>query len=89
MKTNTWNEIKPTGDCPSARSGHRILIWRNYLVLFGGFYEAMRELHWYNDLYLYSIQEERWIQIKYKPNTQVPRARSGVQMALHTAEDIL
>lgn len=28
---------------PSARSGHRMVVWRNYLVVFGGFYEAARE----------------------------------------------
>jgi N-acetylneuraminic acid mutarotase len=46
IKTNTWNEMKVTGDSPSARSGHRMLVWRSYIVLFGGFYEAMREVKW-------------------------------------------
>ena len=66
-----------------------MIVWRNYLVLFGGFYEAMRELHWYNDLYFYSIQEEKWIQVRYKPNILLPKPRSGFQMTLHTTEDIL
>jgi hypothetical protein len=26
------------------RSGHRMIVWRGFLVLFGGFYEAMREV---------------------------------------------
>lgn len=48
-----------------------MIIWRNYIVMFGGFYEAMREVRWYNDLYLYSFQEKRWTLVQYRPNTQV------------------
>ena len=32
------------GDVPTARSGHRMVVWRNYILLFGGFYEALREV---------------------------------------------
>ena len=32
------------GDVPTARSGHRMIVWRNYILLFGGFYEALREV---------------------------------------------
>jgi hypothetical protein len=53
------------------RSGHRMVVWRNYLVLFGGFYEAMRDVRWYNDLFLFSFQDERWTQIQYRPHAQV------------------
>lgn len=45
LKTSTWREIKATGDCPSARSGHRMVVWRGFIVLFGGFYEALREVN--------------------------------------------
>ncbi len=53
------------------RSGHRMVVWRGYLVLFGGFYEAMREVRWYNDAYVYSFQDRRWALIPQKPNAQV------------------
>lgn len=71
IKTNVWKEVKPQGDVPTARSGHRMVVWRNYIVLFGGFYEAMRDVKWYNDLYLFSFQDERWIQIPYKSHALV------------------
>ena len=35
---------KAVGDVPTARSGHRMIVWRNYILLFGGFYEALREV---------------------------------------------
>jgi len=71
VKTNIWKEVKAVGDVPSARSGHRMVVWRGFIVLFGGFYEAMRDVKWYNDLYVFSFQDERWIQIPYKPHAQV------------------
>eukprot|EP01038_Epipyxis_sp_PR26KG_P009482 gene9482-12773_t len=91
VKTNIWVELKPTGDIPAARSGHRMLVWRNYIILFGGFYEAMREVKWFNDLYLYSIQDQRWTLIPYKKGlgNSVPKPRSGFQMFLHQQEDCL
>jgi hypothetical protein len=72
VKTNIWREIPPKGDVPSPRSGHRMVVWRNYLVLFGGFYEALKEVRWFNDLYLFSFQEERWIQIPRKVSSSSP-----------------
>lgn len=66
IRTNVWREIQFKGDGPSARSGHRMVVWRNYLVLFGGFYEALKEVRWYNDLYIFSFQEEKWLQIPRK-----------------------
>ena len=46
-----------SGKAPSARSGHRMVVWRNQLVLFGGFYEAFRDTKWFNDLYVMSFQD--------------------------------
>jgi N-acetylneuraminic acid mutarotase len=89
LKTNAWKEIAATGDLPSARSGHRMIVWRNYLLMFGGFYEAMREVRWFNDLYIFSFQTRRWTLLSYKANTQIPKPRSGVQMSLHVAEDLV
>jgi len=48
-----------------------MVVWRNYLVLFGGFYEAMREVRWYNDAYVYSFQHMCWTLIPQRANAQV------------------
>lgn len=90
-KTSAWTEVRATGDIPSARSGHRMVVWRNYLVLFGGFYEALRDQRWFNDLYLYSFQEERWTLIPCRPSSQLPKPRSGTQLCLQctASEDTL
>jgi hypothetical protein len=50
LKTNTWSEVAvpnhgaAKAERPSPRSGHRMLVWRGYIVLFGGFYEALRDV---------------------------------------------
>ena len=31
LKTNVWTEIKATGDLPSARSGHRMVVWKSFI----------------------------------------------------------
>lgn len=56
-KTNAWENLELNGKTPSARSGHRMVVWRNQLVLFGGFYETSRETKWFNDLYIMNFQD--------------------------------
>ena len=45
ISTNTWEEVRFRGSVsstPSPRSGHRCVVWRHYMILFGGFYEALK-----------------------------------------------
>ena len=39
ISTHTWERIETKGSMPSARSGHRMAIWKHFIVLFGGFYD--------------------------------------------------
>eukprot|EP01041_Mallomonas_annulata_P003369 gene3368-6669_t len=89
LKTNAWHEMKTSGDIPSARSGHRMALWRNYIVLFGGFYEALREVRWYNDTFIYSFQDEKWTEVVNKNHAQVPKPRSGVQLVVSAIDDLV
>ena len=93
VKTNTWTEVQPScakGTAwPGARSGHRMLLWKKYLVLFGGFYEVARVEKWFNELWFYSPGENRWQQAVYKSFAHVPKPRSGTVLALHGPSDTL
>mmetsp|Transcript_5470 Transcript_5470/g.10491 ORF Transcript_5470/g.10491 Transcript_5470/m.10491 type:complete len:608 (-) Transcript_5470:1024-2847(-) len=89
LKTNIWEEIPASKDGPSARSGHRMVVWRNCILLFGGFYEALREVRWYGDLYIFSFTERKWMQVPPKPYVQAPRARSGFLMTVHPSDDAI
>jgi len=42
------------------RSGHSACIYKNYMLLFGGIFEITKEL---NDLYLYDLEKNKWIQL--------------------------
>ncbi|EGZ21878.1 hypothetical protein PHYSODRAFT_491177 [Phytophthora sojae] len=88
LKTNAWEELEVKGG-PSPRSGHRMVVWRNYLVVFGGFYEAARETKWFNDLYLFNLAELKWQKVAYPPHRQVPAERSGCQLAVHPSKDLV
>ncbi|OWY98875.1 hypothetical protein PHMEG_00030238 [Phytophthora megakarya] len=88
LKTNAWEELEVKGG-PSPRSGHRMVVWRNYLVVFGGFYEAARETKWFNDLYLFNLAELKWQKVTYPPHRQTPAERSGCQLAVHPSKDLV
>jgi|MDTB01.3.fsa_nt_gb hypothetical protein len=82
LTTNVWEEIHAKGG-PSARSGHRMAIWRNNIILFGGFYEAFREMQWYNDLYVFSIATLSWRKITFPLTAAAPGPRSGHQLVVY------
>ncbi|CAN0173591.1 unnamed protein product, partial [Laminaria digitata] len=87
IKTNAWEKLEMPGKAPSARSGHRMVVWRNQLVLFGGFYEAFRDVKWFNDLYILSFQDMKWRRVEFPAMAPVPAPRSGHQMAVYSAGD--
>jgi hypothetical protein len=87
-KTHLWEQVEPRTPGPSARSGHRCIVWRHYMILFGGFYEALRETpRWFNDLWVYDFFENLWTEYKYSKLTSMPDARSGFIFGLHTPTD--
>ena len=86
IKSNTWEECKPRGGSPHARSGHRAVLWRHYMILFGGFHEALRsETKWFNDVWIYDFQTSIWTELKYGKLSRVPPPRSACNMALCTS----
>ncbi|KAI9462684.1 galactose oxidase [Russula earlei] len=77
IATRSWDRIE-TKVRPSARSGHRMALWKHYILLFGGFYDPGITTRYMNDLWVFDTQEYRWQQIEYKdPNERRPSPRSG------------
>eukprot|EP00741_Cyanophora_paradoxa_P017793 tig00021017_g17185.t1 len=79
LPTHSW-EALPARHGPTARSGHRIAVWKNKLVLFGGFYDTTRDIKYYNDLFLFDLEELRWQKVEEKGGMPWPTPRSGFQM---------
>jgi hypothetical protein len=51
-------------------------------VMFGGFYESMRDSKWFNDLYFFDFHTEAWTLIEFPSTSLLPCPRSGHQVLL-------
>ncbi|KAF5335725.1 hypothetical protein D9611_009622 [Ephemerocybe angulata] len=75
-QTHMWDRIE-TKVKPSARSGHRMAMWKHFIVLFGGFYDPGITTRYLNDLWVFDTQEYTWKQIELKETELKPSPRSG------------
>lgn len=84
LSTLKWEEIQPraVGTAPSARSGHAAFVWKHYMVVFGGFYEALRDTRWYNDVCVLDLQSLTWLDIPHSKLASRPEPRSAVNVGL-------
>ncbi|KAG5725207.1 Kelch domain-containing protein 4 [Termitomyces sp. T112] len=74
--THIWERIE-TRVRPSARSGHRMAMWKHCIVLFGGFYDPGVTTRYLNDLWVFDTQEYTWRQIEFREMDLKPSPRSG------------
>ena len=86
-KQQTWTELsvnkKATGTVPPARSGHASAVWKHFLIIFGGFYEALRDTpRWYNDVTVFDLQTEQWMDIPHSKLATRPEARSACNVCV-------
>ena len=78
LATWEWEKLSMKGASPSARSGHRIAVYKGKAVLFGGFYDTGKELKYYNDLWVFDIDSLKW-STHGQPGQHCPSPRSGFQ----------
>lgn len=76
IKTLQWKELQPG---PPPRSGHRMVLWKHYLVLYGGFFDTTNELKYYDDIWIYDLKSDgKWIKTTASINNiHNPSSRSG------------
>ncbi|XP_034391646.1 kelch domain-containing protein 4 [Cyclopterus lumpus] len=77
LATNTWEIIKAPGG-PPGRSGHRMVLSKKQLLVFGGFHESTRDFIYYNDIYSFSLDTFSWSRLA--PSGSAPSPRSACQM---------
>lgn len=77
LSTNTWEQIKVPG-APSGRSGHRMVLSKRQLLVFGGFHESARDFIYYNDVHAFSLDSFTWSRLS--PSGTGPSPRSACQM---------
>lgn len=78
LSTNKWSRVESRRG-PSARSGHRVVAWRNSVVLFGGFHQSWTQEKWFGDLWVLDCRVGQWAEVAFPGTALVPSARSGHQ----------
>lgn len=87
----SWSELTAkVGSVPSARSGHSAVVWKHYMVVFGGFYEAMKDTpRWFNDVFVFNLKTEQWMDIPYSKLGNRPEPRSACNVGVVNDKMIL
>uniref|UniRef100_A0A182QQQ7 Kelch domain-containing protein 4 n=1 Tax=Anopheles farauti TaxID=69004 RepID=A0A182QQQ7_9DIPT len=86
MAKKQWEKLNaPNG--PSARSGHRMVVTRKKLFVFGGFHDNNASYRYFNDLYAFSLENYTWTKIEAAGTS--PPARSGCCMVANADGKIL
>lgn len=73
-----WEQIKAPG-APSGRSGHRMVLCKRQLLVFGGFHESTRDYIYYNDVHCFSLDSFSWSRLA--PSGMGPCPRSACLMS--------
>ncbi|RCK64275.1 Kelch repeat-containing protein 3 [Candida viswanathii] len=76
VETKEWQKLDVKKG-PSARSGHRLAVWKNYIILHGGFRDLGTMTTYLSDVWLFDISEFKWTQVEFPPTHPIPDARSG------------
>lgn len=73
------------GATPPARSGHRLVAWKNFVVLYGGFQDLSMSTKYMNDLWVFDTVEYTWTNVGnlMPSHAQKPEARSGFSFLPH------
>jgi len=79
LSSHSWERIE-TKVQPSARSGHRMVVWKQWIILFGGFHDVGVRTNYLNDLWFFDMMEYKWQQILSRDNERWPSARSGFSL---------
>lgn len=74
--TKEWTKIE-LRNSPSSRSGHRMCVWKNYVLLYGGFRDLGTSTQYLNDLWAFDVSDYKWHHIDFPMTMSLPEARSG------------
>ncbi|XP_072554489.1 kelch domain-containing protein 4 isoform X1 [Paramormyrops kingsleyae] len=74
LNTHVWEQVKVPG-APSGRSGHRMVLSKRQLLIFGGFHESTRDYIYYNDVHTFNLDTFTWSRLS--PTGTPPSPRSA------------
>src|SRR5690242_15067240 len=84
-KSREWTRVETKGKAssPPARSGHRMVSFKQYIILFGGFQDTSATTKYLNDLWIYDCINFTWHTPKLQAARAVPDARSSFTLLPH------
>ncbi|RKP29468.1 galactose oxidase [Metschnikowia bicuspidata] len=81
-ESKEW-EKADTKQAPLARSGHRLCVWKNYIILHGGFRDTGYLTTYLQDMWLFDITTYKWTEVTFPQAHAIPDARSGHSLIPH------
>ncbi|KAL2356147.1 putative kelch repeats protein [Cryomyces antarcticus] len=87
--TREWTRLESKGKGPPARSGHRMVYFKNYILLFGGFQDTSQQTKYLADVWMYDCQTFTWHSPILPPASQKPDARSSFSFLPHESGAVM
>ena len=87
--TREWTRLESKGKSPPARSGHRMVFYKNLILLFGGFQDTSQQTKYLQDLWIYDCQNFMWHNPSLPPATQKPDPRSSFSFLPHDSGAVM
>ncbi|KAF2731733.1 galactose oxidase [Polyplosphaeria fusca] len=89
--TREWTRVegKSKAAGPPARSGHRMVGFKQYIILFGGFQDTSATTKYLNDVWIYDCTTFAWHTPKLQSARAVPDARSSFTYLPHDQGAVL
>ncbi|KAF2011597.1 kelch domain-containing protein 4 [Aaosphaeria arxii CBS 175.79] len=86
-----WTRVETKGKAagPPARSGHRMVAFKQYIILFGGFQDTSATTKYLNDVWIYDCTNFAWHTPKLQSARAVPDARSSFTFLPHDQGAVL
>jgi len=88
--TRQWTRLESSSNgrginSPSARSGHRMVSWKRFIILFGGFQDTSQNTKYLDDLWIYDTLNYNWFEPKISGGIGggKPDARSSFSILPH------
>ncbi|KAJ5773245.1 Kelch repeats protein [Penicillium paradoxum] len=81
--------LNPKAKVPSARSGHRMTYFKNYIILFGGFQDTSQQTKYLQDLWIYDCNQYTWSNPTLAIASQKPDPRSSFSLLPHETGAVL
>jgi N-acetylneuraminic acid mutarotase len=70
-----WEKVlAASGNPPTSRSGHRMVLQKRHLVIFGGFHDNLSECKYFNDVHVFSLEERIWRKVTVTGTAPGPRS---------------